>query len=591
MRRGKISGIQKQYLLNMLALLILALLLSSIGVWVYVRRNMSNVILDNYEFVTEKMGINLDRMYQKSEEITAECIINESVQQSLMAQELETVEKNALSKYFAYIDLDHVADYCYVDNKGNVYTKSYSNITYEDFADSGFAEILSRSYARTEWFYQKDVLFHTGEYALFIGRNVQSMEYASEPGMLILKMDDEFLQSAAEDRSAIQDAAVGIVDWEGNFCMEYYPEDFVMSPEALEAIGKLARGSETGMICSRQQVQGGILQAYRQGESGLMIFTLVPDAVLSEGFTQILLVLLGIYLLVILIAVGISLYISKRLTSPIQQISQKMTGFDGTDFTQTLDIHTNTELDQIGQAYNEMLVNIEELLEEIKKQEKELRTSELNMLISQINPHFLYNTLDTIYMLARINGEATTMKMIHALSSYLRLSLSKGNDMVTVADELENVKSYMEIQQIRNPELFSYEIDCQVEEQERWVLKLILQPLVENAVKYGFSELFEGGRIRIEVREEEGQLVLSVFNNGIPIRPEMAEKLNTLDVLPVVELKHVFPDKKQGYGIVNIITRLRLKYGEGVKVRYEGLPEGTRCTIWLPGDGKENDEV
>src|SRR5699024_7919419 len=162
-------------------------------------------------------------------------------------------------------------------------------------------------------------------------------------------------------------------------------------------------------------------------------------------------------LLVILIAVGISLYISKRLTSPIQQISQKMTGFDGTDFTQTLDIHTNTELDQIGQAYNEMLVNIEELLEEIKKQEKELRTSELNMLISQINPHFLYNTLDSIYMLARINGEATTMKMIHALSSYLRLSLSKGNDMVTVADELENVKSYMEIQQIRNPELFSYE--------------------------------------------------------------------------------------------------------------------------------------
>ena len=139
MRRGKISGIQKQYLLNMLALLILALLLSSIGVWVYVRRNMSNVIPDNYEFVTEKMGINLDRMYQKSEEITAECIINESVQQSLMARELETVEKNALSKYFAYIDLDHVADYCYVDNKGNDYTKSYSNITYEDVADSGFA--------------------------------------------------------------------------------------------------------------------------------------------------------------------------------------------------------------------------------------------------------------------------------------------------------------------------------------------------------------------------------------------------------------------------------------------------------------------
>ena len=182
------------------------------------------------------------------------------------------------------------------------------------------------------------------------------------------------------------------------------------------------------------------------------------------------------------------------------------------------------------------------------------------------------------------------MKMIHALSSYLRLSLSKGSDMVTIADELENVKSYMEIQQIRNPQLFAYTIDCQVEEENRWILKLILQPLVENAVKYGFSDLFEGGEIRIRVKEEDGRLVLSVFNNGIPIQQEMADKLNALDALPVVELKHVFPDKKNGYGIVNIITRLRLKYGEGVQVRYEAMEKGTKCTIRLPGNGKEKME-
>lgn len=91
-----------------------------------------------------------------------------------------------------------------------------------------------------------------------------------------------------------------------------------------------------------------------------------------------------------------------------------------------------------------MLKNIENLLAEIKEQEGVLRRTELNMLLAQINPHFLYNTLDTIYMLARINGEETTMKMIQALSKYLRLSLSKGSDIVTVEDELENVKSYME---------------------------------------------------------------------------------------------------------------------------------------------------
>ena len=178
-------------------------------------------------------------------------------------------------------------------------------------------------------------------------------------------------------------------------------------------------------MINRERVQGGILQAYRQKESGMLIFTMVPNSVLYNRLNQILLVLAGIYLLVILIAVGVSLYISRIFTKPIQKISLAMESFDGKDFSHKIELRTNTELDKIGHSYNEMLGNIEQLLIEIKNQEKELRTSELNMLISQINPHFLYNTLDTIYMLARISGEETTMRMIQALSRYLRLSLSK----------------------------------------------------------------------------------------------------------------------------------------------------------------------
>lgn len=171
-----------------------------------------------------------------------------------------------------------------------------------------------------------------------------------------------------------------------------------------------------------------------------------------------------------------------------------------------------------------MLINIENLLTEIKDQQKELRTSELNMLINQINPHFLYNTLDTIYMLARINKEETTMKMIQALSKYLRLSLSKGNDIVTVADELENVRSYLQIQEIRNENLFTYTVDCEVEPEKTYVLKLILQPLVENAIKYGFREIYEGGIIAIRIYRDGGDLLLVVYNNGTPIEEDMAEK-------------------------------------------------------------------
>ena len=189
-----------------------------------------------------------------------------------------------------------------------------------------------------------------------------------------------------------------------------------------------------------------------------------------------------------------------------------------------------------------------------------------------------------------INGEEKTMKMIQALSKYLRLSLSKGREIVTVEDELENVKSYMEIQQIRNENLFRYEIECAEELKTRWILKLILQPIVENAVKYGFCDIFEGGLIRISVTEQAGQLTFSVYNNGTPMEEQMAEKLNGLSEIPVSKMKDSFEDKKHGYGVINIITRLRLKYGEDVRFFYESDTNGTVCVIQIPDDGKENSE-
>lgn len=119
-----------------------------------------------------------------------------------------------------------------------------------------------------------------------------------------------------------------------------------------------------------------------------------------------------------------------------------------------------------------------------------------------------------------------------------------------------------------------------------WVLKLILQPLVENAIKYGFCNIFEGGQIRIQVRKEGEILCLEVYNSGTPIEKEIMEKINAMNEMPLSRLKECFPDKKRGYGVVNIMTRLRLKYGDAVRFCYEAEQDGTRCLIKIPGGGK-----
>ena len=113
--------------------------------------------------MTERMGIALENLFQKSDEAMEECILYDDVQESLKNQGLEAVNTIALSKYFAYIDLDHVADYCYIDNKGNVYSKSYSDVTSETIAQSGFEDYLGPEYSRTKWFWAKDTLFGTGD--------------------------------------------------------------------------------------------------------------------------------------------------------------------------------------------------------------------------------------------------------------------------------------------------------------------------------------------------------------------------------------------------------------------------------------------
>ena len=588
----KSSGIQQRYLRYTAALLGLALLLSSLGVLFSVRDRMTRLIIDKYEYMTERMGITLENMFQKSDETTAECILYDDVQKSLQAKGLEEVKHIALSKYFAYIDMDRVADYCYVDNKGNVYTRSYSKVTYEDIISSGFERYLGDDYSKTKWFWAKDTLFGTGDDALFIGRYVRSLEYAHAPGMLFFKMEDGFLREVTDiSPDLTREAAVGIIDEKGQICLSFAPENFKSGENVPDNIRELiAEKMGTQQVVSGERVTGGVLSVYRDENSGLSVFSFVPDRVLNQGLIPVFLVLVAIYVLVAAVAVVLSIYFSRRFTKPVQMIKETMTHFDGNNFEQTIELNTHTELDEIGRSYNKMLKNIQRLLDEIKTQERELRAAELNTLISQINPHFLYNTLDTIYMLARINGEKTTMRMIQALSKYLRLSLSKGSDIVTVEDELENVKSYMEIQQIRNENLFSYEIDCQVDPVNTRVLKLILQPLVENSVKYGFQNIYEGGKIVISVTEQGRDIYLKVFNNGMPVEKDVMEKINKMNDMPVSELKNCFDDKKHGYGVMNILTRLRLKYGDGAGFYCQAHEDGTTCTIKIPGGVEVNDE-
>ncbi len=581
-KREKRSSIQIRYLKYTVCLLLSAMVLCGAGVSWVVQKNQETVMMDNYNTMCENLGAAMDLLFEKTDEATADCIVYDGVQKSLRKAAMSRTQRSALSRYFAFINLDNVAEYCYVDNKKNVYTRSYSKLTYHKFRESDMERFLQGSYATTTWFWTKDTLFGTGKDALFIGRYIRNMNYEHEPGMLFLKMDPVFFQNITGDSDLAEEGILmQIMDADGEVCFQNNDSDEARKPLIL-AKERILATEGNGMIISRGKIGHGMLCAYRQKESGMTVSVYVPDHVLHAGMGRIMTVMLLIFLFTMVLALILSVYFSRILSQPIQKISKKMAGFHGNDYTRMEELHTKTELDQIGHSYNEMLGNIEQLVAEVKSQEKELRTVEVNMLLNQMNPHFLYNTLDTIYMLARINKEETTMRMIQALSKYLRLSLSKGEEIVSVADELENVRNYMEIQQIRNADLFRYEIHCEVDEDKERMLKLVLQPLVENAIKYGFDGQSAHYRIEITVRREEEELVLTSYNNGTPIAPDACEKINGLMQMSIAEMKESFKSKRNGYGLVNVLTRLRLAYEGRVSFYVIAKEDGTTFVIRIP---------
>lgn len=599
MRKLKIKkfnfyGIQNRFLKYVMIILAISFFLSSIGIGIIVSRNTRQSVIEKYEYINEKIMLSLENQYEKSNDIMEKCIIQNDFQKSLLQREMTLLEREGLYRWLSDINFTNLEDYAYIDNKENVYVKMYEKLDYKTFEQSGFSKLLGDDYSKTKWIWKEDTLFNTKQKSLFIGRYIRNMDFSHKPGMLFLKMNNKFFEEILKTVNE-NEGTYFFMDSSGNICYEKLPNGIYISDESQEKMTSLIqlniKEGQPSKFYKIDDLKEGIFLYNYHNKSGFTIVTLIPNKILNQVTNRIIGIMLVVYLIVLLFVFYCSVYFSKRFTKPIKDINSAMVDFDGLDFSKTLDINTNTELDTIGKSYNEMLLNMKKFVNEIKKQERELRNSELNSLIYQINPHFLYNTLDTIYMLARINKEECTMKMIQALSKFLKVSLSKGSDVISISDEVDHVKSYMDIQKIRNNDLFTYEIYCDQEILYCKVLKLILQPIVENAIKHGFCDIYEGGIIKISVYVEEQDLVFTIYNNGKQIEEDIKNKINNMINMDLNEIKKSFLNKSGGYGVGNVISRLRLKYGNTINFNFQNEEDGTKCTIKIPQvNSKEGSE-
>ena len=261
----------------------------------------------------------------------------------------------------------------------------------------------------------------------------------------------------------------------------------------------------------------------------------------------------------------IGILFTRRLSTPMADLER---GMNEIEKLAEVRIRKNSfyEVELLAGNYNRMIHRIRILMDEISDKEKTLRHAELNALVSQINPHFLYNTLDTIVWMAEFNDSTRVIALTKSLAAFFRLSLSGGRELITVGDELEHVRQYLYIQKERYGDKLNYTIHAPEEVLDYTVPKIILQPIAENSIYHGIKPLDSPGQITITVQEEGEKLIFTVSDNGAGCRPDAAAADN--------------PSRPGKVGLKNVDERLKLYYGPGYGVTIHPAP-GAGCRVEL----------
>ena len=342
-------------------------------------------------------------------------------------------------------------------------------------------------------------------------------------------------------------------------------------------------------INSRKNQQGFL--EYLKGESkwlivyakspanGNILCKLIPLDIVYSQASKTRNINLVISFFIIIALVVASLGISHRITRPLSRLEKSMAKAGEGDFGSFATIDTSDEIGKMSHEFNQMITKIENLINDKYKMKLTHRLSQIKALQAQINPHFLYNSLQAIGSAALDQGNKEMYKTTIALSDMLRYSIKSGGDMVTIRDEIRNVQNYLTIQKFRYGEKISYSIDIPEELYNLKIPKLVFQPIVENAIVHGIEPGKKNGLVIVTCRPNDGYLFIEVTDNGIGItEKDLMELRRELE-----NYNEESPDEDEKIGMLNVFHRLKLMLDEKCSMSIESeVGKGTKVTICIP---------
>lgn len=416
---------------------------------------------------------------------------------------------------------------------------------------------------------------NTYHWVVSLSRSVDLVNHgAVERGVLLVNMNFSGIEKISLNANFGSEGYVYLMTPDGQII--YHPkQQLIYSGLMLEnthAASSYSEGSHNEVF----QGEKRIVTVKTMGYTGWKIVGVTPVSEMQSTVFNNHLLLVSLAVMVSLLILSINLLISVKVTNPLHQLERAVSRMEQDIYDIAIPVEGSYEIQHLSRTLMAMAHTMQRLMEDIVKQQEQMREKEMNVLQQQINPHFLYNTLDSTIWMIESGRHEGAITMITALAKFFRISLSKGKNIISLEDEINHVQSYLTIQEIRYKNKFEYSISVDESIGNAATIKLIIQPLVENAIYHGMDYMYEEGEIQIRAYRHEEAIYIDIEDNG----PGMTEE----QVFALRQGKKKQGKKRgSGIGFSNVEERIKLFYGAayGLEV-YSEPDEGTLIRIYLP---------
>ncbi|MDU7028158.1 sensor histidine kinase [Robinsoniella peoriensis] len=396
-----------------------------------------------------------------------------------------------------------------------------------------------------------------------------------ENGVLLVDMNFSGIERVCQSANISDSGYVYLMDADGEII--YHPKQQLLYSKLEKESNVEAAGLDDGNHTEIFQGEKRLVTIKTVGYTGWKLVAVTPLTEVVAKYSQIRIFVLFIFCFGLFVLIFVSLLVSARIANPIKRLEKSVKKLEKGDLNVEITASGPYEIMHLGKTVRSMVEQMKKLMDDIVVEQEQKRKSELDALQTQINPHFLYNTLDSVIWMIENERYEGAITMVTSLARLFRISISKGKSIITVKDELEHARNYLTIQSIRYKNKFTYEIQAEEETLQLATMKLIIQPMVENAIYHGMEYMLEddGGKIVIKSYIRDEDLFIEICDNGIGMAPDVLASL--------LSREQRVRSRGSGIGMNNVHERICLYFGRDYGVHVESeADEGTRVTIHLP---------